>query len=78
MERRRCQHKVGHKHPSEGEGAELPSCSAGVSRASPILRQLIYSTLFLPREKHQLLIKLVFLQFSNPKLDELSGRAECC
>lgn len=26
--------------------------------------------LFLPREKHQLLIKLVFLQFSDPKSDD--------
>lgn len=55
-----------------------PSCSAGVFRASPILRHLIYSTLFLPREKHQLLIKLVFLQFSDPKPDEISGRTERC
>lgn len=55
-----------------------PSCSAGVFRASPILRHLIYSTRFLPREKHQLLIKLVLLQFSDPKPDELSGRTECC
>lgn len=39
-------------------------------RASPAWRHLIYSILFLPREKHQLLIKLVFLQFSDPKSDD--------
>lgn len=39
-------------------------------RASPAWRHLIYSMLFLPREKHQLLIKLVFLQFSDPKSDD--------
>lgn len=39
-------------------------------RASPTWRHLIYSMLFLPREKHQLLIKLMFLQFSDPKSDD--------
>lgn len=39
-------------------------------RASPTWRHLIYSILFLPREKHQLLIKLMFLQFSDPKSDD--------
>lgn len=55
-----------------------PSCSAGVFRVRPISRCLIYSTMFLPREKHQLLIKLVILQFSNPQPDKISERIECC
>jgi len=34
--------------------------------------------LFLPGEKHQLLIKLMFSQFSDPKPDKISGRTEYC
>lgn len=40
------------------QGAELPPpCSLGAFGASWISRHLIYSAAFLPREKHQLLIK---------------------
>lgn len=78
MELIRGRHKVGHGIAARAKELSCPFCSTGVCRASPILRYLIYSTLFLPREKHQLSIKLMFLQFSDPKTEEISEGTECC